>query len=348
MKPFWVFAASALACAHAPRQAIEIRDPMMVTASPPSLAPPPAPIAEMDEATLFDAGSRAWKEGDFAKAAQSFDELVQRFPGSRQLAPALWNGALAEERLGRYAESLSRLSRYLLIRDEPEAQLHAAYSEYQLHRLDAAAARLHALGSRSGLSPLIKAEAALQEGICRIEMGGRPEGEALVQKAMAGLDKAGEPADASLFAQGEFWLGESQRRAFQAVRLDPASMTDEALARAVEEKSKALLAAQDHYLRAIRKGDGEWATAAGFRIGELYEGFYDELVQAPLPPGLSDAQRALYVQELHGRVRALLDKAVRAYEQTLDEATQTHATSGYRQKTEDALARLRKLLLESS
>jgi tetratricopeptide (TPR) repeat protein len=343
VKPLALLVVGALACAHARPQPIEIRDPMIVTA-----APPPAPIGEMDEATLFDAGTRAWKEGDFARSARVFDELVQRFPGSRQLAPALWNAALAEERLGRYAEALSRLSKYLLIRDEPQAQLHAAYAEYQLHRLDAAAARLHALAPRPGLSPLTRAEVELQEGICRIEMGARPEGEALVREAMATFDKAGEPAEASLFAQAEFWLGEAERAAFKAVLLDPSSMTDLALERAVDEKSKALLAAQDHYLRAIHKGDGEWATAAGFRIGEMYEGFYDELVHAPLPPGLSDSQRALYIRELHARVRALLDKAVRAYEQTLDEATQTHAAPGYRQKTEDALARLRKLLLESS
>lgn len=335
-----------LACAHATpaRQKLDIQNPTVVTAGPPALVA----LGQMDDATLFDAGTRAFQSGDFDKAAQHFDRLWQGFPESPQLLPALWNAALSQERLARYSESLLRLQKYLALKDEPEAQFHAAYAEYQLHRLEAAAARLHSLQQRPDLKPLLKAQALLQEGVCKIEGGPRAGGEMLVRAALEAYEKLDESVDPALPAQAEFWLGEASRGAFKETAIDPSAMDDQKLQDALEEKSLFLLAAQEHYLKAIRKGDGEWATAAGFRIGELYEAFHDELVHAPPPGGLTDQQRALYQSELHKKVRTLVEKAIRIYEKTLTQAQESGARNAYRQKTQDALDRLRKLLLESS
>ena len=339
--------AALLACAHAqkgPQQKLDIQLPTIVTAGPPALVA----LGQMDDATLFDAGTRAFQAGDFDKAAQHFDRLWQSFPESAQLLPALWNAALSQERLARYSESLQRLQKYLGYKDEPEAQFHAAYAEYQLHRLDAAASRLHALEQRPDLKPSFKAQALLQEGVCKIEGGARPGGELLIRAALEAYEKLDERIDPALPAQAEFWLGEASRGAFKEAAIDPSAMDDQQLQTALEQKSQFLLAAQEHYLKAIRKGDGEWATAAGFRIGELYESFHDELVHAPPPRALTDRQRALYQQELHKKVRTLVEKAIRIYEQTLTQAQESGASNAYRQKTQDALDRLRKLLLENT
>jgi hypothetical protein len=43
-----------------------------------------------------------------------------------------------------------------------------------------------------------------------------------------------------------------------------------------------------------------------------------------------------------------VEKAIRIYEKTLTQAQESGASNAYRQKTQDALDRLRKLLLESS
>jgi tetratricopeptide (TPR) repeat protein len=339
--------AALVACAHGPKlpqQKLEIDQPTVITAGPPSLVP----LGQMDDATLFDAGTRAFQAGDFDKAAQHFDRLWQGFPESPQLLPALWNAGLSQERLARYGESLLRLEKYLAYKDEPEAQFHAAYAEYQLHRLDAAAARLQALTQRPGLKPLLKAQALLQQGVCRIEGGARPGGELLVRAALEAYKHLDDPVDPALPAQAEFWLGESARGGFREIAVDPSAMDDRKLQDALERKSEFLLAAQEHYLKAIHQGDGEWATAAGFRIGELYESFHEELLHAPPPPGLNQEQRAFYDRELHKRVRTLVTKAIRIYEQTLTQAQESGANNAYRQKTQDALDRLRKLLLENS
>src|SRR5439155_19099182 len=117
--------------------------------------------------------------------------------------------------------------------------------------------------------------------------------------------------DRALPAQAEFWLGEAYRGYFREQKLDPSTMDEKALGAALETKAEFLLSSQGHYLRAIRKGDGEWATASGFCIGEMYEEFHDQLVSAPAPPGLSEDQRALYQEELRKKVRNLISKAIR-------------------------------------
>jgi tetratricopeptide (TPR) repeat protein len=340
--------AALCACAHAApgkpqTHKIEFTDPVVITAGPPAQIP----LAEMDDATLFDAGTRAFQAGELEKAALHFDRLWQSFPASAERLPALWNAALADERLGRFSEALERFSRYLADKDEVDGQFHAALCEYKLGKLDEAARRLEKLAARPGLSLQRKGEALIQQGVCRIEGGQRAEGERLLRASLQIFEKeiVDEGVDPSLPAQAEFWLGEAYRGYVRDLKLDPVAMDEKQLGDALESKAEFLLSAQGHYLRSIRKGDGEWATAAGFRIGELYEEFHDELVGAPLPRGLTEEQRGLYQEELGKKVRNLISKAIRIYEQTLSTAQRVGAKNSYVERTEQALERLRKLLL---
>ncbi len=330
-----------VACAHGPvqPQRVEIKEPTVITAGPPEQVA----LGEMDDPTLFDAGTRAFQAGDFARAAAAFDRIAQ--PD----AAAIWNAALSYERLGRFDEALARYEKYIKLKDEPEAQLHAALAEYKLGRLGDAARRLHDLAARPGITTLQKASAMVQEAVCLIEGGKRADGEVLLRSALEMYegDKE-EPIDPSLPAQAEFWLGEAYRGSFRAEPLDPSTMDGPQLSAALERKAQFLLSAQGHYLRCIRRGDGEWATAAGYRIGEMYEDMYDQLVDAPMPRGLDQQQQALYRQQLREKVKNLVGKAIRVYEETLSAAQRTGASNPYVEKTRQSLERLRKLLLPES
>ena len=323
---------------------MEITEPAVITGGPPQ----EVALGELDDATLFDVGTRAFQAGDFEKAALHFDRLWSSFPASSFRAPALWNAGLAHERLLRYAPALERFEKYIQLKNEADAQLHAALAEYKLGRFPAAAQRLHELAARPGLPLLVKASALMQEGVCRVEGGSRGEGERLLRDALdLSENDREESVDPALPAQAEFWLGEAFRGAFREQALDPLAMDEKGLADALEKKAQFLLSAQGHYLRSIRRGDGEWATAAGYRIGEMYEEFHDQLLTAPLPRGLTGDQRALYQQELRDKVRNLIEKSIRIYEQTLATAQRASAQSGYAEKTRQALERLRKLLLDA-
>lgn len=344
-------------------------------------------LADLTAEQLFDGGTKAFQAGEWKKAALHFDRFVGLHRESEDWASALWNAALAHERLGEWPLALERwertLARFAALEgqggklagntpgDQADASFHAALCEHEQGRLEASAARLHALAQRPGLSLARQGEAIAQEAVCRIERAaeiralaaggaadealraganGRADGERLLRQAIGLYEKAGVDgeADPALLAQAEFWIGEIYRSYFEELPLDPKAMAEKALTDALESKAQFLLSAQGHYLRAIRKGDGEWATASGFRIGELYESFHVQLTHAPVPPGLDAEQAQVYRQELRKKIRVLLDKAMKVYEQTLATAQRVNAKSAYVDKTAEAVARMKALLLEGT
>jgi hypothetical protein len=140
-------------------------------------------------------------------------------------------------------------------------------------------------------------------------------------------------------------LGEVFRTYLQSVKLDPAG--DEAvLARQLEQVSQLLLSAQAHYLSAMRTGEPGWAVAACARVGELYDGFYHQLMDAPLPRGLDGELARAYRHELRQTVRVLVEKAVVAYEDALSVARSTGTDSSFVPRAEEALERMRRILAE--
>ncbi len=329
------------------------------------------PLVGMDEAQLFDCGTRAFSAADHPRATRCFDRLVGLFPQSANWASALYNAALGHERMSAWPAALERWERYLARHpgapaavgpDEVDAVFHAAFCEHELGQLGKAAARLQALSGREGLQPSRKGEAMVQAAVCRIEdaalarsagaqdavrLSGRSEGERALRAALGVYEKAGNgEVDPALLAQAEFWVAEIYRSYFEEVPFDPGTMVEKGIEDALETKAQFLLSAQGHYLRAIRRGDGEWATASGYRIGELYEALHGQIVGARVPSDLTEEQKILYREEVKKKVRVLLTRAMTTYEQTFATAQRVNAKSPYVEKTSAALGRMRTLLLE--
>jgi hypothetical protein len=234
--------------------------------------------------------------------------------------------------------------------DPVQAQFAAAREEYEESRYEDAARRLHALAQRPGLAPLVRGSALLQEGVCRIEAGQRAEGQELLRQSLRIFDAEAERAaiDPTLRAQAEYWLGEAYDREFRDLPVDPSAAGSGELEATLQRKSELLLSAQGHFLRCIRAADGDWAVAAGYRIGEMYEQLHDQLVGAPVPKGLSGEQQALYEQELRAQLRILVQKALRVYEDTLSAAQRTGTRGDAVARAEAGLQRLRAALAESN
>ena len=145
-------------------------------------------------------------------------------------------------------------------------------------------------------------------------------------------------------AQAQFFLGESFRLHYENVQLD-ANKSTEQLAEDLEYKSELLLSAQGHYLRAIRLGNGYWATASGNRIGGLYESMYEHMINAPAPKTLGPEEQDVYKAELRKKIRVLISKAITVYERTLEAAERIGASSPFVQQTRESLVRMKELLL---
>jgi hypothetical protein len=95
-------------------------------------------------------------------------------------------------------------------------------------------------------------------------------------------------------------------------------------------------------------GNLDWAVAAGFRIGELYDALHAELTGAPLPPGLDEEEAEAYRSELRKKVRVLVTKAITTYEQTLAVAGRSRLENNrFVAETQASLDRMKRTLAET-
>ena len=307
-------------------------------------------LLKMNDEELFAAGSSAFAAGDFARAAACFERLAAAYPESPHRRRALFNAGLAEERLDAWdsaRQNFSELANPLGTGDALDAAFHQAEALYHLDRYPAAAALLARIAARTDLPMSRRIEAQVQEGICQVDGGDLDEGERTLRAALASAKEAaerGEPADEYVTAQGQFFLGEIYRLHCEGVTFDPDAKADD-LSKTLEYKAQLLLSAQGHYLRAIKIGNGYWATAAGERIGNLYEVLYRQMMDSPTPKELNPEEAEVYRQELRRRIKILLTKAIGVYETTVATAERIGTAGPFVARARESLERMKQLLL---
>jgi tetratricopeptide (TPR) repeat protein len=245
-----------------------------------------------------------------------------------------------EEALGRYLREIDEGG------TDADLLLRAATCYYQLDRYPEAIELLDGLAGREDLSPADRIRARTYAGICKLELGQAAEAESDLRKALGLYRRSQEEEriDVSIPSQAQFFLGELYRDYFREAPL--ASVDDqEKLKDELEYKAQLLLSAQGHYLRTMRMGDPYWATAAGQRVGSLYEELYDEMMGGRTPEGLDEEQARMYHAMLRRKLRVLLQKAIAVYERTLATADRVGVSSAFVQTTKEGLDRMKALLL---
>jgi tetratricopeptide (TPR) repeat protein len=88
----------------------------------------------------------------------------------------------------------------------------------------------------------------------------------------------------------------------------------------LEYKSVQFLKAQNYYLKAVRLLNPHWTVASLYRLGSMYKQMYDDMIQAPIPKGMSLAHRNRYKELLRGRIRNLLKKGAWILEHSLEKS----------------------------
>jgi tetratricopeptide (TPR) repeat protein len=322
-------------------------EPLVITPGPPEQLE----LAHLNDEELLALGTSAFAAEDFEKAARCFVRLLEAYPQSPHQREAIFNAGLAYERLGRFAEALELFKQIMEPAKGLEDALHAAFRaaecHYHLNEFPAAIAILSVLAEREDIPAQERLQAKVERGICLIENDDLDQAEAALRASLNWWrdHREAERLDEYFPGQAQFFLGEIYRLYFEKVDLQPDS-GDEKLAKDLEYKCELLLSAQGHYLRAIRIGDVQWATAAGFRIGALYEQLYDDMLGAKAPTGFDEEQAQVYREELRKKVRVLLTKAMSIYERTLAAAERIGVENPFVQRTKRSLDRMKQLLLE--
>jgi tetratricopeptide (TPR) repeat protein len=233
--------------------------------------------------------------------------------------------------------------------DALDAAFRVAECHYHLDDYRSAIEVLSVIAARADLRPQDRLQAMVQRGICLVEAGELDGAERQLRDSLSywTIHKEAERLDEYFPAQAQFFLGEIYRLFFENVELDP-DKGEEQLGKDLEYKCQMLLSAQGHYLRAIRIGEGRWATAAGFRVGALYENLYHAMLEAKVPQGFDEEQAQVYREELRKKVRVLVSKAIGIYERTLAAAERIGVDNPFIAQTRQSLERMKQILLEDT
>ena len=317
-----------------------------------TVTPEDVKLGELNEEELFAIGKNAMAAGDNQKALTHFEYLADTHLDSKHRPAALHLAGLMHERMKEFSKALERFAEaskaYGPTPEGAESQFKMADEYYFLGDLEASAAQLEPLANLTYLSGAKQMEARNKRGVVLFNADRLDEAEMIFRAALDEM-KPGmkdDYRDGYLPSQAQFYLAEILRTRFQQAKINTATGTTDEIAAHLNEKAQMLLTAQVHYIACIRVGHPEWATASGYRIGELYQSFYEDLMNATPPKALEADAVPYYRDELHKQLRNVVRKAIDAYEKTLDAAERVGATNPFIAQTREQLEKMKTLMLK--
>jgi len=157
------------------------------------------------------------------------------------------------------------------------------------------------------------------------------------QKIWKGQNGAEKKASTSWAAEARYYEGELIFKDYEKVTLD---VNPNKLEKALKQKTKLLSDAEKVYTSVVDYNDLKWATAALFRVGQVYDGFAESLVNAATPKGLTPDQQQAYRDALDVYVVDIQGKAVDLFTAGYQKAIQMQVYDEYTAKIREALGRL--------
>ena len=317
----------------------------------------PDAMDSYDDKTLFERGVELLDAGASEDALKYFWYLVKHFPDSAYILPTYYNLGAALSQLHRCEASLEQFDIYLSLLDETQDYQDSVDARFkkgiclaELGRYQEVAELFDIMVIEPNLRVADKIEALVDSGVGHYMLGDPVTAEYRMREAIRVHRQAQrlERLESDYhIAQAHFYIGEIYRAEFARMRLvlpPPGKDQKDQMAAQLEEKCQRLLTAQYAYIRGIKVGNAGWASAAGFKIGTMYEDLYDDMVNLPVPDDLNEEQAALYIIEMKKRVRVLIKKAMLVWERSLDMANRTGANNEWVQRTQTSLDRLRALM----
>ncbi|MFO0694823.1 MAG: tetratricopeptide repeat protein [Polyangiales bacterium] len=283
----------------------------------------------VDAETLFQRGLEAGRRADCDAARAAYLRVVDEFPASRYVSASLYNAALCFQQAGRLPDAAPLYERLLVqggdARDVRHALFQLAAIEVRLERFDAALASADRLLALRDLDPDERMEALARRAEALLGAGRWEEARREAEGALRYFRTRPESAPVArddFAALATFVLAETYRVEAHGIVVPAGEVTDQ---RAVlERRADRVLEAQRLYFDTIRFRVPEQAAAAGYRIGGLYEDFWEAIMAAPPPPprdpaSIADPERfaAEYRLALARLAKPLIRHSIRYWEMAL-------------------------------
>lgn len=311
-----------------------------------------------DAEMLFRQANGHLESGRCDEAVPLYDRVADEFPDSRFVSPALYNAGLCLMEGDELAEAAARFER--LLREVPTSgdvqhtRFQLAHVYLGLERWDDALAQAETLLHEDDLTPDERVEAMARAAQAHLGAGREREAAERARSALAYARL--RPEDDRVrqvyhLAAANYVYAETLRLRAEAVELPEGGV---AVQRPVlERRAQLILAAQREYFDTMRHTHPHWAAAAGYRIGEMYDHFWEAITTAPVPPPsreMTEEERTIYDEEyrrsLARLVKPLIRHSIRYWELTLLMVERTGVNTEWQDRIQEDLARARQRLLE--
>ena len=293
-----------------------------------------------EEVRLKAAGTAWNEESEEINAAATFEQVTECYSDSPYAAKALYNAALLREDREEY---LLAAADYEKLNDSfPGHELSEDVLFYASVNLEKGGDEGRSLSSYEKCAESMKDPGKRLSSILWLakhffDSGNTSQTNSYVirtyqlEKAHVEEDKELDPAALAEI----YYLGaEITMARFKKIELI------QPLDKNLRKKQELLNSLLSEYLAAAVKKVAPWALSSAFRMGEAFETFYNSLLDAELPAGLSHVETDIYIIELEEAAEPYLTKAIDAYASVCKQAAGLGLENEW---TDKALARLEEL-----
>ena len=297
---------------------------------------------KMAERAAFTAGEIYESMAYYDRAAAAYERVYAEYPRGAKAPDALFNAGVIRQALGQHKKSIRHYStyskRYRKRKDSDEVRFRIGVV-YEDAGNDGQAERAFTSYARRGGAH--KLEAHVRAGRTAYRLGRIKRAANQFRVALRAYRKSSSKSQAATSrwaAEAKYFQGELVYRRFKAIKLDSNARRVD---RTLKRKTKLLGEAKDVYTDVVRFGDPHWATAALYRIGEVYELFAEALGNAPVPSVLkTEAEKEQYKETVENFVVDVQDNAIELYSKGYEKAVSLKVYNKYTKKIRAALGRL--------
>lgn len=302
-----------------------------------------SPDTDLDQAIAFR------ESGNCASAIPRLNRFLEDYRESQRFDEAVYHLGLCHESEGDLKNARSYYRFVSLRRGDDlglESALRAAWTLERMALYEHAAKEYLWLSQHDAVPEDIVAGARLRRVICLFRLAKAKKARKELPEAIRLYSAVDSPPSSirSAAAEAMFASAEEYARSHREIKLEyPQSR----LERRVAEKLATLPVVREAYQGVVSIRDPEWAAAAVFHIGELYETLYDDLLSVTPPNDLTESQRDLYEDRLAERVRPLRQNAFDSYLQVVSLGERVGITSPWVEKSKQRVEALEPLLKDT-
>jgi tetratricopeptide (TPR) repeat protein len=278
------------------------------------------------------------------------EEVDRKYSEHPKAADAVFNAAELRKAMEQWDKAIAAYQKYIEMfpdRDDTrDVKLDLAYLEKRRDKPEKALERFKAFTERDDLEPKEKVELFTEIGLLVEQTepdGWKEESNEYFTDAVDiwknKLEGDTKKKKRHAASHARFRQAERLYKEFEDVELEfPQSV----LKKRLEEKGKALNTAQEVYFEIFQKMKSpRWASAAAYRVGNMYDKFYQSIRDLPLPKGLNEQQKMEYRFFLDERAAPVQEKAVSAYSRARKVALELRAYNEWSRKSADKISDLR-------